>query len=385
MRKGNRMRICYVSNNCGSHTERFIRKMEKKHEVHFISLKDVPTNFWKKHPSVSFYNFNLSFPGFNITSILKLIKGTILLRQIVRKLKPDILFGGFIQNNGLICALTNYHPFLLMPWGSDVLIYPFLNTILRKGSGWIIRQADKVTCDAEYVKKIIVDLSQKNPKDVVVFPWGVELDIFNLNIEDNQIRTKLGWENNPIIIMTRNFESVYNVNTFLNILPNLCNEFPELRVILCGSGSLDNIFRKFIISHGLQDKVYFAGYVPRELLPLYYATSDIYVSSALSDGTSLSLLEAMAMGLPVIVSEIPAILEWVKHGYNGFIFPQRNEEALTEYLRQLITDKTRRKKFSKRNKLITEKKANWDRNYEELEKIFQELIHMRHYGTKHCE
>ncbi|MFX0152236.1 MAG: glycosyltransferase family 4 protein [Candidatus Hodarchaeota archaeon] len=369
------MKICFVQSNCGSHTERFLRKMEVKHEVHFVSLKDIPVDFCKQHPLVSFYAFNLSLPGFfSIKSFLTLIRGTILLKQIIKKIKPDILFGGWIQTDGFICALANYHPFLLMPWGSDVLIYPFMNIFLKKGSNWVINRADKITCDAEHVKKTIADLSKRNLEDISVIPWGVELDIFNSTIQGFNLRAQLGWRDNIILIMTRSFEPVYNVSTFLNVLPSLCKEFSDLRVILCGTGSLNNDFRNFIRSHGLEEVVHFPGFVPRDSLPFYYAAADIYISSSISDGTSLSLLEAMAMGLPVIVSEIPAILEWVKHDYNGYVFPSQNEEALKSCIKQLIVDLKLRKKFSRMNKQITLRRANWDDNYKKLESLFQELV-----------
>ncbi|MFX0094784.1 MAG: glycosyltransferase family 4 protein [Candidatus Hodarchaeota archaeon] len=367
------MRICYVSGNTGPHSERFLRKMEVRHEVHVVSMHKVPTEYRDRHPRVKFHFLDLSFSGFNIGGFKNLIKGYFFLRRVIQKIKPDILWGGYIQKDGMICALTNYHPFLLMPWGSDILIDAFRNLFLRKGSSWIISRADKISCDAYFVRDRILELSNRNKDDIIVFPWGVEREFFNPSVDGSKLRAELGWEDNLILIMSRRFEPVYNVSTFLHSLPPLCKEFPELRVILCGDGPLKDGFLQFVSSHGLEEKVLFAGLVPQEKIPIYYAAADIYVSSSLSDGSSLCLLEAMAIGLPVVVSEIPSIMEWVTHGQNGFIFPSRDVKALLSCLRELIKNQNLRDQFSHRNQLIAQEQADWNHNYEKLETIFQEL------------
>ena len=59
-------------------------------------------------------------------------------------------------------------------------------------------------------------------------------------------------------------------------------------------------------------------------MPAYLNAADIYVSTSLSDGTSLSLLEAMACSLPVVVTDIPANKEWITDGHNGFLCCRKN-------------------------------------------------------------
>jgi glycosyltransferase involved in cell wall biosynthesis len=349
--------------------------MAAKHEVHYVSFRRVSRDFRCRHPSVRFYVTNLKFPTLGFRSLSSIIKGWLFLKRVLRGIKPDILFGGWIQRDGLICALTNYHPLLLMPWGSDALVIPFRNLFLRLGSSWIIRQADKITCDAEEVKSKLLDLAPLNPKDVVVFPWGIELNIFDSSTEGGNVRAGLGWKDEIILINTRGFShDIYGMQTFIDVLPALCKKHPNLRVILCGSGPFEMKYRDLVNSYGLERKVHFTGYVQREHLPSYYAAADIYVSSSLTDGTSVSLLEAMSMGLPVAVSQVPAIMEWVKHGVNGLVFPPKDIEALSNSLEVLIMDENLREKFSKKNKEITLERADWEKNYEKLEGIFNDLV-----------
>ncbi|MBA3341018.1 MAG: glycosyltransferase family 4 protein [Gemmatimonadaceae bacterium] len=77
---------------------------------------------------------------------------------------------------------------------------------------------------------------------------------------------------------------------------------PSARLILLGDGPLEREVRRLIRDLGLQDPIHTPGRVPYESLPDYFRPAAAYVSAAVSDGTSVSLLEAMACGLPVVAS-----------------------------------------------------------------------------------
>ena len=99
----------------------------------------------------------------------------------------------------------------------------------------------------------------------------------------------------------------------------------------------------------------------------------IYVSSSLSDGTSVCLLEAMAVGLPVVVTDVDAILEWVTDGENGLVVPKKNPAALAVAICTLLEDDNLRKTFGKRNYKIARERASWDDNAKVFESMFQSL------------
>ena len=90
---------------------------------------------------------------------------------------------------------------------------------------------------------------------------------------------------------------------------------------------------------GVKEYVKFLGKIRHRDVAKYLEASDIYVSTSLSDGTSASLLEAMALSLPVVVTDIPGNREWVKNGWNGFLFPAKNPEKLAEKVVVLAKDK----------------------------------------------
>jgi glycosyltransferase involved in cell wall biosynthesis len=296
------------------------------------------------------------------------------IRKIVKEIEPDILHGGWVLQHGFISALSGFHPFLLMPWGSDILVTPNQSSYwTKKQLIWTIRKADMITCDAEHVKQEIIRLSNYPAEKIIVFPWGIDLRKFNSRVDRNLIRKKLGWEDNIVLIMTRSFEPIYGVEYFLQALPSLCKRYKSIRILLCGDGSLRPKFEHYVSENQLKRYVHFVGYVPNDNLPYYLSAADIYISTSLSDGTSLSLLEAMAMKLPCIVTDIPANREWITDGYNGYLVPPRHVADIIEKVEVLLNNDELKRLFGERNLIIAQHRADWNKNFTKLEKIYAKL------------
>ena len=109
-------------------------------------------------------------------------------------------------------------------------------------------------------------------------------------------------------------------------------------------------------------------------MPQYLASSDVYVSTSLSDGVPNSLLEAMACGLACIVTDIPADRTWIENGKNGFLVPLSDAEALAVRIGQLLLDDRSRFEFGEINVKITKERAEHRVQAQRLEGMYSELI-----------
>jgi glycosyltransferase involved in cell wall biosynthesis len=109
-------------------------------------------------------------------------------------------------------------------------------------------------------------------------------------------------------------------------------------------------------------------------MAMYLNAADIYISTSLSDGTSCSLLEAMACRLPVVVTDLPAIREWVKDDVNGYLVPSENSAALAERIVTLLGNEPLRDQMGTRNLVIAQERADWERNFSILEEIYRGLV-----------
>lgn len=118
-----------------------------------------------------------------------------------------------------------------------------------------------------------------------------------------------------------------------------------LRLRLIGTGDDHDTLESLATELGVRDQVEFRGFVPREAMPAIYHESDIFVLPSQQEGMSIALLEAMASGLPVIVTEAGGTAELVSEGENGHIVPWNDVPALTKALGVLVGDAARRQQM----------------------------------------
>jgi glycosyltransferase involved in cell wall biosynthesis len=262
-----------------------------------------------------------------------------------------------------------------MPWGSDILVSPDQSFIHKQVIRYVISQVQAIGCDCQHVKKKILALTRYPNQRIWVIPWGIELSRFHPMPTSNRgkVRRRLGWEDKKILIMTRNLWDVYGHRFLIDALPAILQAEPDTRLILCGAGYLERELQERVRALDLNGYVHFAGFVPNEELPLYLNDSNVYVSPSLSDGTSASLLEAMACGLPVVVTDVPAILEWVTPDYNGLVVQRQDAVALAESLIRILRDETIREEMGKRNLVISCDRADWNKNFVEFENLYDHL------------
>ena len=291
--------------------------------------------------------------------------------KIIKKFRPDLIHTGWVQLDGIVAVLTGYKPILLMPWGSDILIFPFEHKKKMDQAKYVINQSSHIYADCNDVKNTILQITEYDPNEISVFPNGIDLSLFNPERKKKNILNKLGWSKQKIIIMTRSFERIYGIQYFLMALPKIIKNEALARVLMIGSGPEEDVIKGIVDALDLNHYVHFTGFIPNDELAYYLNSAEIYVSTSITDGSSLSLLEAMACRLPVVVSDVPANCEWVKDGENGYIVPCKKVNPISDRVKTLLNDKLTSDRMGKLNLIIARERADWRKNYLLLERIYQ--------------
>lgn len=366
---GAQMRIAYLSRGNSVFDRRFLEKMvERGYQPHFISY--YPCEQVQVAGVQSYFYDYFTMHRFNRIVALQTAWH---LRRLLQHIQPDVLHTGWVMDHGFFGALCGFRPVLSMPWGSDVLIRPQYSVGMKWIAKFVFRRADMITCDCQLVKNRIIELAGCPPEKIVVFPWGIDLSVFK-PLPLSEVKRRLKWENKKILIMTRNFDiRVHGVEYFIQAMPAILTKEPEARAILVGAGPLESEYRGLVSELGLEDFIHFAGWVDEATMASYLNCADIYVTTSLSDGTSASLLEAMACGLPLVVSDAPANLEWVKDGDNGCLVPRKRPDVLAERIVALLADDALRQEMGTRNLEVAKERADWDKNFTVLETLYHQL------------
>jgi len=374
------VRIAYAGDGESVFDLFFLSHLGEKYDVYVLTFSDrsyqVPRNVHIVRipepfsPSVSPLKGLYTYLGSFLRSVL--------LRKQLSEIKPDVLISSGALSYGFYCALSNYSPNIVFVWGSDVLTAPKWLPF-RFIAKYTLRKADAVVADSETEENACVSLGSNRAK-IVKFPW-IDLSPMLSKVEKNadfQRKTResfkedTGWhEDDLIIISTRHHEPIYDVESLISAIPDVIRQVKNARFLILSSGSLTEELRTRVKELGVENHVKFLGRLPHDEVLKHLQISDIYVSTSLSDGTSASLLEAMASKLPSVVTNIPANREWIENGKSGILAPTRNPKSLAQNIITLLENQSLRQSLGKEAYVTVKEKADWQKNSEILDNLIR--------------
>jgi phosphatidylinositol alpha-mannosyltransferase len=211
------------------------------------------------------------------------------------------------------------------------------------------------------------------PADYRIIPNGVDLEHFSPKVPPLE-KFRDGKLN---ILFVSRLEKRKGVNHLLNAYQRVRQEIGNCRLILVGpSTRWSRKHEKEINEQGLED-IFFEGWVPQEVLPRYYQTADIVCSPATGrESFGLILLEAMAMGKPIVASDIDGYASVASHGAEALMVPPKNDHMLADALISLATHAELRQEMGARGKLKAAE-YGWDHIARRVMDFYQEVLEQR--------
>lgn len=291
------------------------------------------------------------------------------LREIINQIKPDIVHAGPIQSCAFISALTGFSTLVSMSWGSDILVDSEKDFLWKWVTEYTLNRTSVFIGDCEAVKEKAIQFGVLDQR-IILFPWGIDLSQYQPG-KNLQFRNKLGWTDQFVLLSLRSWEKIYGVDIVAKAFVAASKSEPDLRLILLGKGSQETEIKEIFNDAGIMDHVYLGGVAAQNELPDYYQASDLYISASYSDGSSVSLMEALASGLPVLVSDIPGNQEWINQAKNGYLFETGSVEKLTNAILNIVKNKNLLPQIRQEARKTAEKKANWDENFPKLLEAYQ--------------
>ncbi len=374
------MKIIYFSKNYTPHDYRFLFSLSQtKHEIYFLQL-EATTRQTEDRPVPANVEQILWAGGrreFRWRDVLRL---TFDLRRVIKEIQPDLIHAGPIQNCAFLVALSGFRHLLAMSWGYDLVMDADKSAWMRRVTSYTLRRAQYFTCDANVTREKAIGFGM-NPERTVVFPWGIDLDHFVQRKEERGKRKatsskkKLSVSSKQSKVITlfcsRTWESIYGVDVLVKAFVKVANENPNVNLILLGGGSQGASIRKILMNGGVMDRVHFGGQVGQRDLPRWYHMADIYISPSHVDGSSVTLMEAMASGLPCLVSDIAGNKEWIEDGVNGWLFRDGDVDDLAGKILFAIKSKRGFRKIGELARKTAEERADWRRNFGKLLEAYE--------------
>lgn len=377
------MKILYFSRDYTPHDHRILTSLvETGQRVFYLRLENSDFIFeerplppeieqisWKKTRRASAWT---DWPGMVLE-----------LKAIAASIKPDLVQAGPLQRSALLAALAGLHPLISMSWGYDLLVDADRNALWRQATRFVLSRSDLMIGDCDTIRQLAITYGMPNRR-IVTFPWGIDLEHFSPQ-DPGKAAPNSDTGNTPktfTLLSTRSWEPIYGIDTLVEAFLQLAPSQPDLHLTMLGNGSLAAGIKRRFYEAGLipsQDipserqttRVNFPGQVSFSALPGYYRSSDLYLSASHSDGTSISLLEAMACALPVLTSNIPGNREWVRPGENGWLFRDGDPSAMAAAILEAYQQRSYLAEMGRAARQTAEARADWKINFQKMLQAYQ--------------
>jgi len=365
------MRILYFSRDYTTHDHRYLSALaQTEHEIGFLQLERRGHDLDDRPlpPEIE----QIPWVGGQVPAEFRhgprLLAG---LRKVIRSFKPDLIQSGPLQRSAFLVALTGFHPLVSTSWGYDLLVDVNRNRWWEWATRYTLRRSDALVGDCNTIRNLAIQYGM-SPERIITYPWGANIEKYSPG-GDGGLRERLGWgEDTFVLLSTRGWAPIYGVDNLAHAFARVARQRPELRLLMLGNGPLAPKIRQIFMKADVLDRVHFPGRVNQKDLPNYYRAADLYISTSHSDGTSISLLEALASGKPVLLTDIPGNQEWVTtQGGVGWLFRDGDVDSLTEGILRAVDQREQLPAMGLAARHLAESRANWEKNFPHLFEAYQ--------------
>jgi len=290
------------------------------------------------------------------------------LRQTAVSIGPHLVQAGPVPTAGFVAVSAAVAPVLVTSWGSDLLMLtdvPAAETRVRAAAA--LTGASTVLVDCQTVAMKAISLGAEIEK-IAIIPYGVDLQSFAyspLRIHPGRLR----------LLSLRSLELPYDVATLLRGLARAAQGAGDsITLTIAGSGSQERSLHELADVLGISRLVQWRGRVSENEVPLLLRDHDVHVSTSLSDGSSISLLQALASGRPSIVTNLPSNREWISPGVTGWVFDPGNAESLADALDRVAAAREDLQSIAARGRAVAEDRANWRENSRLIADLYRKTV-----------
>jgi len=253
----------------------------------------------------------------------------------------DVIMSHWAFPSGLIGEMVSRQtglPHILKVYGGDLSVVgrnPLLRIILKQ----VLESADQLVSNSNVTSSKAQKICGRN---VIPVFEGVDVDTFKPSVDPSMIKEKYG--GSPLLFSVGRFIPYKGFEYIVKIMPRLKRVFPNIKLVIGGTGPLHESIQQLVQDLKLSDCVHLPGFIPNKLLPLFYAACDVYVAPSIIDergnteGLNITVLEAMSTGKPVVASRVGGLVDAVKHGETGILVPEKNPLKLSEAITRLLLD-----------------------------------------------
>lgn len=234
------------------------------------------------------------------------------------------------------------------------------------------RAPDRVVCVSDAVRATVLEREGLNDETLTVIRNGIAPQRRAPGRQD--ARSALGLATDDLVVgMVANFDrAAKGVDRFVESIPGIVRAVPSARFLLVGRGRNEPEVRALAHRLGVEDRLVMAGFRPD--VETAYAAMDVSVLTSRTEGLSITLLESMDHGLPIVATDVGGNPEVVVHGTTGILVPVDDRALFARAVIDLLSDPEARRCMGERGRERVAKEFRISRTAERYAKLYDELL-----------
>ena len=240
---------------------------------------------------------------------------------------------------------------------------------------WMLTyEASEVIVNSNYMKNELQRLFGLPYEKINVIPNGINLSNF-IGIErDYDFRRQYAMDNEKIILYVGRLVYEKGIQHLIAAMPKVLSNYHDAKLIIAGRGGMMDELRQEASNLGLNDKIYFTGYLDSKQVQKMYKCADVAVFPSTYEPFGIVALEAMLAGVPTVVSDVGGLDEIVTHGVDGMKAYAGNANSIADSITALLYDHQLATNVSKKAKQKVKEQFNWEKIAQDTHFTYEKAV-----------
>ncbi len=240
---------------------------------------------------------------------------------------------------------------------------------------WMLTyESTEVIVNSNYMKRELQSLFGLPFEKINVVPNGININMFSAVERDYEFRRRYALDNEKIILFMGRLVYEKGVQNLISAMPKILQGYNDAKLVIAGKGGMLDELRAQVASLGIENKVYFTGYMQAKEVCKMYKCADVSVFPSTYEPFGIVALEAMLSGTPVVVSDIGGLNEIVEHGVDGMKSYAGNPNSLADSILALLHNPELAQNVVKKAKTKVKNEFNWTKIAQDTHFIYQKAI-----------
>lgn len=240
---------------------------------------------------------------------------------------------------------------------------------------WLLTyEASEVIVNSNYMKNELQRLFGLPYDKINVIPNGINLSNFTGIERDYDFRRQYAMDNEKIILYVGRLVYEKGIQHLIAAMPKILSNYYDSKLIIGGSGGMLDELKAEVANLGLNNKVYFTGYLDSKKVQKMYKCADVAVFPSTYEPFGIVALEAMLAGVPTVVSDVGGLNEIVTHGVDGMKSYAGNPNSIADSVTALLYDHQLAANVSKKAKQKVKEQFNWEKIAQDTHFTYEKAI-----------